>query len=140
MPAAVVRSTGVMRTLGGRAGPTQQLTADDVGDQERLAREVNELRGKAAEQDRKHDPPWIDFEDVLCTSANTITLQHNFGGRVRWWVVDWTSTGTPLVDSRGDTLSVYSPMLVKTSATTTEKLVLQSYVGGTATIRVEKAG
>lgn len=140
MPAAKISSSGVVRQLDGRKTSTQQLAPEHVQDPQRLARELNELRDKAAEQDRKHDPRRIDFEDLVCTSANTLRLVHGFGGRVRWWVVDWTSTGTPLVDSVGDTTNVYSPMLVKTTATDANTLVLQSYVSGVATVRVEEAG
>lgn len=131
MPAAVVRSTGVMRQLDRRAGATQQLTADDVTDAQRLAREVNELRGKAAEQDRRHDPMWIDFEDVAvdATATTKYRLPHKFGGRVRWWVVDWTPAVT------GDVAAIG-----KHADTDSNTLVLVSGNAGTATIRVEKAG
>lgn len=128
MPAAVVRSTGAMLQLDGRAGATQRLTADDVADAGRLAREVNELRDKAAEQDRKHDPRWIDFEDIAvdATGATRIPLTHRFGARVRYWVVEWSGAA--------------APNLRKDATTTANRLVLTSTSAGTATIRVEEAG
>lgn len=66
----------------------------------------------------------IDFEDVTCASGTDVVLEHGFGCRVRWWVVDWTGSAAP--NLRRDATN-----------TTADRLVLDCGQTGTATIRVE---
>lgn len=131
MPAAVVRKTGAVRSLEGRASPTQRLTSEQVQDPERLTREVNELRETAAKQERRHDPRRIDFEDISVDGTGTtqFRLAHGFGGRVRWWPVDWSGSG-----------GLGGAACERHEATDANTLVLVSYVPGTVTVRVEEAG
>lgn len=66
----------------------------------------------------------ITVENVTCgTAGATVTLEHALGRNVRWCVVDWTG-------------ATDAPALVKTTASTADKLVLASYVAGVASIEV----
>ena len=133
-------SAAAVKQLEGRAEPDQAVTEADVQEPPKLARLLTSILKDIATRKRRHYPRRIDFENLVCTSNNKLTLRHAFGGRVRWWVVEWTSSGTPLVDSGGDTLVIKSPMIHQTAASTADVLILQCDVAGTATIRVEEAG
>ena len=135
-----ITGTGKVHSLDLRAEPDDIVHPDAAGDPQKLARLLTGVLASVNVLRKRFAPRRVDFEDQLCTTANTLRLAHGFGGRVRWWIIDWTSTGTPLVDSNGDTVRVYAPMLVKTSASDANTLVLQSYISGTATIRIEEAG
>ena len=59
-----------------------------------------------------------------------VALEHGLGGRVRWWICGWRSSGTSAPVLRESTSNVPNDTT----------LYLQSYVAGTACIRVEQAG
>jgi hypothetical protein len=126
---AVIDSAGLVRRLDRLPDSDERTTASDVQDPEKLARLVQDLRKRVTILERRHAPRWRDFEDVTVSTAGaTVQLEHRFGTRVRFHVVDWTSaTGAP--DLRKDTTN-----------TDADTLVLASYVAGTATVRVEEAG
>lgn len=126
--AANVTSAGVVRQLDGRPEPDENITEAAVKEPRSLARLLLRLFRDVALLKRRWWPRRIDFEDkaVDATGTTAYTLPHNFGGRVRWWVVDWSGSA--------------GPQLAKSSDTTDRSLVLVSYVAGTATIRVEEAG
>lgn len=66
----------------------------------------------------------ITFENVACGTAGALfTLEHGLGRSVRWGVVDWTG-------------ATDSPALVKSTTSTADKLILASYVAGTAALEV----
>jgi hypothetical protein len=80
------------------------------------------------------NPKRIDFEDQVSTgtdaSPQSISFNHSFGGRVRWWIVDAYSTG-----------SIVLPLVLKDNTlTTANTLVLNVYYPMTFTLRVEEAG
>ena len=129
MSAAKINGTTVTR-LDGRASAPVVITESDVKDAAKLARMLGDVIAAAAELSRAWAPAVVDFEDVAVSTAGAlVTLQHNMRGRVRWWVVDWVCATN------------VAPILRKsTTATTSDTLVLLSYVAGTATIRVEAAG
>lgn len=137
---AKVLLNGTVKKLDGSAEANQQVTAKDVQDPMNLAKLLTDMLADVARLKRRHYPRRMDFEDLVCFANNDITMRHGFNGRVRWWVVEWASNGTPLVDSAGNTLTIKSPMLHKTTASDNNTLVLHSDVAGTATIRVEEAG
>ena len=133
--AAKVGSDGKVIALGPRSSPNDAVSIDDVQDKTKLARLLGKLSDIAAMLVARWYPRRIDFQDVvLGTFGTPVTLQHNFGGRVNWWVVDWitTSNAAPVLVRRDGTAGV--------GITTNDTLALGSYVAGTATIRVEEAG
>lgn len=96
----------------------------------KLARLLCRILKDVAALRRRWAPRSVDFEDVVVGSTPTThSFEHNFGGRVRWWVVGWTS------------LTSTAPILLESgTAITSKTLVLLSYAAGTMTLRVEEAG
>ncbi len=130
MSAARIDSNRKVWPLDGKSQPDQVVTEEDARDPAKVARLLGGLLNDVAGQKRQFTARRIDYEDQSAGgSGEAITLQHNFGGRVRWWVVDWTSG------------SAAAPILIKSATDTTDAtLVLYSYQAGTVTIRVEAAG
>ncbi len=129
--AAKVAVDGKVTTLGPRPSPNAVVTTEDVKDPTKLAALLGWIVGVLSTLMARWYPRRIDFEDVTVGGAGaTVTLEHGFGGRVRWWVVDW-------IDSGGGG-TAYT--LNKSTASTTNTLVLTSFTLGLATIRVEESG
>ncbi len=129
MSAAKVASDGTITQLGPKAGADEVVSAEDVQDPVKLSKLATRLLATQAKLRQEWAPRRLDYEDVPCDGAGgAITLQHNLTGRVRWWVVDWTSSGA------------VSPTLITGVETDSATLVLYSYAAGTATIRVEESG
>ena len=129
MSAAKINGTTVTQ-LDGKAGPDEAVTELDVQDAAKLSKMLARVLSTLAGIRRRHDPTRVDFEDVAVSTAGaSVTFQHNFGGRVRWWVTDWACATN------------VAPILRKDDTNTTATaLVLLSYVAGTVTIRVESVG
>lgn len=129
MSAAKVNGTKVT-ILDGRADPAEIVTEQDVQDASKLARGLGRVARDLAGLLRRFNPSRVDFEDVAVGAAGaSVTLEHRFSGRVRWWLVGWQATGTTAPILKEDTTN-----------STSSALVLLSYVAGTACIRVEAAG
>lgn len=129
MSSARIDSASKVYPLDSPAAPDEVVTEKDVQEPPKLSRMLLRLLKDVASLKRLWTPSRIDFEDqAVSTAGAVVTLNHGFGGRVRWWIVDWQATGTA------------APVLKRTTATTNDALVLASYVAGTATIRVEAAG
>ncbi len=128
--ATKIDSRGKVYPLGPKPSADDLLvTTEDVQDASKLALILGKVLDSVSTLRARWYPRKIDFEDLVCDgSGAALTLQHNFGGRVRQWVVDWTSG------------SAASPILIRGVETDANKLVLYSYQAGTATIRVEEAG
>lgn len=131
MSAANVATDGKIRALGPRPQPDRVVTEDDVKDPSKLTQMLASLLKSVAELRRTWAPRRLDFEDILTTTGpGVIRLQHNFGGRVRWWPIDYRISG-----------SAAAPILQRDSAKTDDNtLVLLSYSTGLISIRVEEAG
>jgi hypothetical protein len=127
--AARIESDGKVRQLDGKAEPAEVFNEEDAKDSAKVARQMARLLREVAALRRQYVTRRIDFEDVTVGSGGaSVTLEHGFGGRVVWWVVDWADVGG------------VSHNFAKSPATTDNTLVLYSYISGTATIRVEAAG
>ena len=126
---ANIPANGPIRQLDKRAEPDELLTEEQANDPKRVARLLLSMLRDVAQLKRRWLPRRIDFEDRIVDATGTIVyrLQHGFGGRVRWWVVDWTGASN---ESR----------LVRHSSSTDNTLALVSYTVGIATIRIEEAG
>jgi len=124
---ARIASDGTVTQLGAKSTPDEIVTADDVKDTAKLAKVLTRIISLLAALRRAWAPRTIDFEDVpLPNAGGLVTLQHNFGGRVRWWVVD--------------NIGASSILLQRNAATTADTLVLSSNSAMTATIRIQEAG
>lgn len=130
MSAALIDSAGKVRVLDGKAGPDETVTEEHAKDPARVARILIRILATIAALKRAFSPKRIDYEDVaVLGSGALVQLQHGFGSRTRWWVIGWQSGGTA------------APIFIESTAlTTASTLVLQSYVAGTVTLRVESSG
>lgn len=127
MSSAVVTSTRT-RQLDARSVPPEQVTEEQVGNPKRLTELLGRLLVAVTELRRVWTPKRVDFEDQDVTAGVTFDLEHRFGGRVRWWVVDWVP------DATGD-VAIFE----RTAATDTTLTLLPQNTG-TVTLRVEEAG
>lgn len=129
MPSAKVDVNGKVTQLDLKPEPDEQITEDNVKDGTLLARFLLQLFRDVAALKRRWVPRRLDFEDISFGATSFLKdypMQHNFNGRVRWWLVDW-SAGVP-------------PVLVRGANTNANTLVLLSNAVGTGTIRVEESG
>ena len=131
MSSAKVSSDGKVTQLDGKATANEVFTTEDAQEPEKVARLIGRLLVSVATLRRQWRPRRIDFEDVpLATGGVLVRLQHNFNGRVRWWVVDYQPTS--------GSAAPYG--LMRDASTDANTLSLTSSTAGTATIRVEEAG
>lgn len=95
-----------------------------------MSRIVQGLLNDVATLKRAWTPRRIDFEDVAVdgTGSTLYRFPHGFGGRVRWWVVDWSGAAS------------VAGLMRDEDATDDNTLVLVSWIAGTVTVRVEEAG
>lgn len=129
MSAARIEEDGKVVQLDRPAVPDEVVTEQDVQDAPKLARMLLRLLKDVATLKRRWWPDRLDYEDIPCVAGETIRLNHGFGGRVRWWQVEWAGTG---VGTFGG--------FEQTADTDANTLVLLVVDNGTASIRVEKAG
>lgn len=126
---AVFPLNGPVRQLERRTEAREQIDEAEVQAPDRLARRLTEQDRRIATVERRWSAKTLDFEDRVVDGSGTTKyrFEHRFGGRVRFWPVDWTG-GTD------------APNLRKHTDTTNDTLVLTSTVAGTVTLRVEEAG
>lgn len=126
---ANIKASGDVRQLDAAREPDEVIDDVDVADHGILSRLLTRVLREVATLKRTWTPARIDFEDVTvdATGTTTYTLRHGLNGRVRFWVVDWSSTSA-------------GAALARHADTDANTLVLVSYVAGTATIRVEASG
>ncbi len=126
---AIIPIRGPVRQLDRRAEPLEQTSEADAAEPNLVARKLNDLDRRISTQERRWVPRRSDWEDqpVDDTGTTLYRFEHRFGGRVRYWVVDW-SGGTD------------APNLLRHASTDNNTLVLTSTVAGVATVRVEESG
>lgn len=130
--ASRIDSAGVVTKLGSKLQTDEVVTEDDAKDPAKLARLLIRLLASVAALCRRFAPRHVVFDDIVTTADPTILirLQHNFGGRVRWWVVDFQIIGANP-----------TPQLNKVDASSdANTLVLASYSTSLLSVRVEEAG
>lgn len=104
----------------------ESLTEEAAAEPRLVAKAVATVQN-AIEEQKSNFRPAIEFQDLVFSSGGATTaIAHNFGGRVRWWVVDWVG-------------AMVGPSLVRHADSDANRLVLASYVAGTGSIRVEAA-
>ncbi len=117
------------RQLDKPAEPDEQVTDEQLDDRPRMLRFYMRLLRDIAALLRRWSPDTLEFEDRSIdddTGATKFRFEHGFGGRVRWFPVDWTGVSTPA--------------LIRHEDTTNDTLVLVSFGIGTLTLRIERAG
>ena len=126
---AIVGLTNVVRQLDSSVQQDEVVTPADAADATKLSRLFTRLLSDVADLRRRFAPRWVEFEDrvVDATGTTLYRFSHNFDGRARWWVVDWSGATT-------------EPRLVRQPTSDNNTLVLVSYAAGTVTLRVEAAG
>lgn len=125
---AIVDKAGKTRQLDRPAEPSEQVTVEQVADPPTLVRLLMRLLREVAFGNRRWFPQRVDHEDrvVDATGTTKYRFPHGFGGRVRWFPVDWQGAA-----GHG---------LARHDDSDTNTLVLVSYVAGTVTLRIEAAG
>ncbi len=126
---AIVDFNGRIRQLDRGAEPEEQVQAEDVTDPPRLARLLMRILSDVAALKRRFWPRHLDFEGCAMTDdgVTKYRFEHRFGGKARWWAVDWTSE-----DGGVD--------IVRDADSNDRTLVLRSYCTGTITLRIAEAG
>lgn len=128
MSASRIDSAGKVTRLDGKADPEEVVTEADVKDPAKLAKMLARVLATVAGLRRSFVAKRVDFEELTVLSAgNTVSVQHNFNGNVRWWVID----GTTFVFAKRNT--------TLTTATTLA-LDVSGSVNGTFSLRVEHVG
>jgi hypothetical protein len=124
--AAVVDANGKVRALVVSAEPHVHVTEEQVKDTPTLARMMASVIREIMAIGRRPCPRRIDHEDVSVNGdgVTQYLLPHGFGGRVRWWVTDCTTSN--------------GGMIRDASASTDDVLVLLSTTAGVVTVRVEE--
>lgn len=130
LSAAKVNKAGLVVQLGSKPTPDETVDVEDVKDPHKLTRLLGRILLELSQLRRRFMPRHVDFEDLTLGATGNTSLQHNFSGRVRWWIVDYE-----IVGASG------APILAKNSTlTTANTLVLASYKTALVTVRVEEAG
>lgn len=126
---AVVPVRGNPRLLDRPAEPDERVTPEDVQDAPKLARLLMRILKELALLRRRWWPRKVDHEDrtVDGTGTTKYRFPHGFGGRVRWWPVDWSGAASV-------------PGLMRHADSDANTLVLVSWIAGTVTVRIEEAG
>lgn len=127
--AARIAASGKVYPLDRPAEPDDLVTEEDVKDAAKLSQLLVRILRDIATMKRRFWPRRIDFEDRPVVSGDVMRLNHAFGTRVRWWVVDW-KPATP-----GD-VAVFE----RDAGTDADTLCLAVANSGTVTMRVESAG
>lgn len=104
---------------------------EDIKDPTRLADTIRSLQRRVAELEAHMPPEGIEFEVNVSTAGATVSLAHNFSSPVRWYVVQWTRVAS--------TYPTIAPYLVKDATSTSDTLILRSYIAGKCIVRVEPA-
>lgn len=129
MSAAVISAqTGKVRQLDRPAESDERATPDQMKDPDLVSQLFLRILRNVSRLLRRWNPRRLDIEDMLLDATGTtlFRFEHKFGGRVRFWVVDWVGASPP--------------NLIRDAATTKDVLVVTSSSSGYATIRIEEAG
>jgi len=118
--------SGESRSLDLKVEADETVREQDVADPAKLARLLTRLVKENAALRKRFVPRRTDFEDLDVGTGTTHRLNHGFGGRVRWWVIEQIGSNPQLVTIYGDTDK--------------DTLVLYSGVSTRVTVRVEEAG
>jgi hypothetical protein len=128
--AAVFPNGGAARQLDRASSPGEVVRPEQMDDKPVMARLFTRILDRLSTLERSWSPRRADFEDLAIDSTTTkkYRLEHKFGGRVRWWLVDWSGAA--------------APTLTRDASSDSNTLVLKSATAsaGTASVRVEEAG
>ncbi len=111
MPSKFFDYTGVIKTSK-RKRQGQTLSADDVADQDKLFKSLQDVMERLTELEQVAGNRSIEVE-VTTPSYGFVTINHNFGGPVRWypvWVEETNNTirtTSGLKDSEPKLLTTY---------------------------------
>jgi len=122
---------GAVQKLDVQVEPSETIDDLDVADPVVLSRTLTRIMKDIATLKQVWAPRRIDFEDVVFDDSGTVPhrFRHGLGGRVRWFVVDWTGSG-----------ATTAAALARHSDTDANTLVLVSLAEGVGTLRVEASG
>lgn len=126
--AANISALGNVRVLSRPPQASKPFEDSDMQDPPTLARILLDLVRAIAALNSGWKPDRIDFEDrtVLGDGTTLYRFSHGYGGRVRYWPVEWSGAA--------------APNLVRHVDTDDNTLVLTSTSAGEMTLRIEQAG
>lgn len=104
--------------------------SDRVDSPAELPQVIQKLSKRVSDLEASVGPSWTDFECTVSTAGATVSLAHGYSSPVRWYVVHWGAT-------EAGTVPTAAPALVMSNTSSTDTLVLKSYVAGKAVVRVE---
>ncbi len=123
-----MKFVSLIRTVSARArryvSNSRTYSSEEVSDTGKLSDILRYLTARISKLESVAQPEATEFEVTVSTGGATVTLQHDFDCPVRWYVVSWKNA------SAGHSLAW-------DSSSNSKKLVLKSYVAGTAVVRVE---
>lgn len=134
MSASVISTVdGSARQLDTGRQADEVVSAEEIADAPKLARLLTRMLGETARIQRRWQPSYIDFTDIVTTGGDIapsrFTLTHRFGGEVRFWIVDLTKP-----------VGALSSLLSRVETSDENNLVLDAFFAATITVRVEEVG
>jgi len=121
---AVFPSAGKVRQLDKPTQPDEVVRPEQMGDPTIVARLFGRILQRLASLERRFFPQVLYFEDITVDGTGTTiySLEHKFGSRVRFSVVDWN--GAAAFNLRKDATST-NKVLVLTSTSAGKKTSTQ---------------
>lgn len=123
--------TGVIGRFRRSVAQNSNVQEADVKDTGKLADLLRSIMRRVSDIEARVPPEPAEFE-VNCPASGTVSIAHNFGTAVRWYVSTWTQTDNV-------TYPIAAPALVQDASSDANTLVLRSYVEGRAVVRVEQS-
>lgn len=125
--------TGVIAKAKRFLSTSASVNENDVADKKKLAEILRTTLLRVSELEARMPPAGIEFEVATPSGGFQLRIAHNLNSPVRWWVTEWT---------RGVAQGAFpstAPILIKSSQSDSNNLILYSYTVGRAVIRVEPA-
>lgn len=130
---AVVEPDGTVRQLDRRPEPDENVTEQSVTSPGLLAKFLLRLFREVSRLKRRWAPKYLDFRGIVsggtAMTPALVSLDHNFGAPVVWWIVRVQGLGTGSLK-----------FAEELDTSTDNRLELSVNFEATLTIRVQEAG
>lgn len=128
----LVRADGTLAKARRFVSAGGNVSQNDVTDPAKLAELVRGMSARISELEARSAPQATEFQVFAPSGGQLIRLQHNISGPVRYFATFWLHANNGQSPASG-------PALVRDDTSTSDVLVLRSYVAGHVVIRVEQA-
>lgn len=126
-----ISKTGLVAKFRRFVSQASNVQESDVKDTTKLADLLRSVMRRVSDVEARLPPEAVEFE-VDCPATGTVSISHNFGTAVRWYVTTWTQTDNVAYPEAG-------AELVQDATSSANTLVLRSYRAGRAVVRVEQS-